>query len=120
MTTSIHQRIAEELGVRERQVRAAVELLDDGATVPFIARYRKEVTEMLDDAQLRAIEERLRYLRELEERRTVILESIKAQGKLTPEISPKPCCSPAYGPGEHSSAIDIVFPRAVIDTPFAT
>ncbi|MDD6793334.1 MAG: Tex-like N-terminal domain-containing protein, partial [Thermobifida fusca] len=86
MTTSIHQRIAEELGVRERQVRAAVELLDDGATVPFIARYRKEVTEMLDDAQLRAIEERLRYLRELEERRTVILESIKAQGKLTPEL----------------------------------
>ncbi|MFJ2031665.1 Tex family protein [Streptosporangium sp. NPDC087985] len=82
MTTSIHQRIAEELGVRERQVQAAVELLDGGATVPFIARYRKEATEMLDDAQLRTLEERLRYLRELEERRTAILESIRGQGKL--------------------------------------
>ena len=56
MTTAIHQRIADELGVRERQVAAAVELLDGGATVPFIARYRKEVTEMLDDAQLRTLE----------------------------------------------------------------
>ncbi|HYN95737.1 MAG TPA: Tex family protein, partial [Pilimelia sp.] len=80
--TSIHQRIAEELGVRERQVRAAVELLDGGATVPFIARYRKEATELLDDAQLRALEERLRYLRELHERRLAILESIRGQGKL--------------------------------------
>jgi protein Tex len=82
VTTPIHQRIAEELGVRERQVAAAVELLDSGATVPFIARYRKEATGTLDDAQLRALEERLRYLRELEERRTAILESIRAQGKL--------------------------------------
>jgi uncharacterized protein len=82
VTTSIAQRIAEELGVRERQVTAAVELLDGGATVPFIARYRKEVTEALDDAQLRALEERLRYLRELEERRSAILESIRSQGKL--------------------------------------
>ncbi|GAA3512474.1 uncharacterized protein FHR32_000939 [Streptosporangium album] len=82
MTTSIHQRIAEELGVRERQVQAAVDLLDGGATVPFIARYRKEATEMLDDAQLRTLEERLRYLRELEERRAAILESIRSQGKL--------------------------------------
>ncbi|MFF0575744.1 Tex family protein [Streptosporangium saharense] len=82
MTTSIHQRIAEELGVRERQVQAAVELLDGGATVPFIARYRKEVTGTLDDAQLRTLEERLRYLRELEERRAAILESIRSQGKL--------------------------------------
>ncbi|MFC6083910.1 Tex family protein [Sphaerisporangium aureirubrum] len=82
MTISIHQQIADELGVRERQVRAAVELLDGGATVPFIARYRKEATEMLDDAQLRGLEERLRYLRELEERRTAILESIRSQGKL--------------------------------------
>ncbi|MBB5872875.1 uncharacterized protein F4553_006309 [Allocatelliglobosispora scoriae] len=82
MTTSISARIAEELGVRERQVNAAVELLDGGATVPFIARYRKEVTEMLDDTQLRTLEERLRYLREMEERRTAILESIKSQGKL--------------------------------------
>ncbi|MER7998172.1 Tex family protein [Streptomyces sp. NPDC095613] len=82
MTTSIEGRIAEELGVRERQVKAAVELLDGGSTVPFIARYRKEATEMLDDAQLRALEERLRYLRELEERRTTILESVREQGKL--------------------------------------
>ncbi|MFD9929708.1 Tex-like N-terminal domain-containing protein, partial [[Kitasatospora] papulosa] len=65
MTTSIEGRIAEELGVRERQVKAAVDLLDGGSTVPFIARYRKEATEMLDDAQLRTLEERLRYLREL-------------------------------------------------------
>ncbi|MFI0774403.1 Tex family protein [Streptomyces sp. NPDC021212] len=82
MTTSIEGRIAEELGVRERQVKAAVELLDGGSTVPFIARYRKEATEMLDDAQLRSLEERLRYLRELEERRTAILESVRSQGKL--------------------------------------
>ncbi|MBT2439350.1 RNA-binding transcriptional accessory protein, partial [Streptomyces sp. ISL-36] len=86
MTTSIESRIAEELGVRERQVRAAVELLDGGSTVPFIARYRKEATEMLDDAQLRTLEERLRYLRELEERRTAILESVREQGKLTAEV----------------------------------
>ncbi|MDT9694887.1 Tex family protein [Streptomyces sp. P17] len=85
-TGSIEGRIAEELGVRERQVKAAVELLDGGSTVPFIARYRKEATEMLDDAQLRTIEERLRYLRELEERRTAILESVREQGKLTGEL----------------------------------
>jgi uncharacterized protein len=83
---SIEGRIAEELGVRERQVKAAVELLDGGSTVPFIARYRKEATEMLDDAQLRVLEERLRYLRELEERRTAILESVREQGKLTEEL----------------------------------
>jgi uncharacterized protein len=82
VTTSVHQRIAEELGVRERQVQAAVDLLDGGATVPFIARYRKEATGMLDDAQLRALEERLRYLREMEERRSAILESIRGQDKL--------------------------------------
>ncbi|MGW1838835.1 Tex family protein [Streptomyces sp. NPDC002067] len=79
---SIEARIAGELGVKERQVSAAVALLDGGSTVPFIARYRKEATEMLDDAQLRALEERLRYLRELEERRTAILESVRSQGKL--------------------------------------
>ncbi|MFG3082245.1 Tex family protein [Streptomyces parvulus] len=83
---SIESRIAEELGVRERQVRAAVELLDGGSTVPFIARYRKEATEMLDDAQLRTLEERLRYLRELEDRRTAILDSVREQGKLTGEL----------------------------------
>ncbi|RZU48626.1 uncharacterized protein EV385_0343 [Krasilnikovia cinnamomea] len=82
MTTTIHQRIAEELGVRERQVTAAVELLDGGATVPFIARYRKEVTGTLDDQQLRTLEERLGYLRELEDRRAAVLESIRSQGKL--------------------------------------
>jgi uncharacterized protein len=82
VTTSIHRQIAEALGVREPQVVAAVALLDDGATVPFIARYRKEATGALDDAQLRALEERLHYLRELEERRTAILNSIREQGKL--------------------------------------
>jgi uncharacterized protein len=81
-TSSLHQQIADELGVRERQVRAAVELLDGGATVPFVARYRKEATGALDDAQLRTLEERLRYLRELDERRTAILDSIQSQGKL--------------------------------------
>jgi protein Tex len=79
-------RIADELGVRERQVTAAVELLDGGATVPFVARYRKEVTGALDDTQLRTLEERLRYLRELEERRTAVLDSVRAQGKLDPEL----------------------------------
>ncbi|MFF2995274.1 Tex family protein [Streptomyces sp. NPDC057950] len=83
---SIEGRIAEELGVRERQVKSAVDLLDGGSTVPFIARYRKEATEMLDDAQLRTLEERLRYLRELEDRRTAILESVREQGKLTEEV----------------------------------
>src|SRR5260370_29783641 len=78
----VSRKIAEELGVREGQVAAAVELLDGGATVPFIARYRKEATGTLDDAQLRKLEERLRYVRELEERRAVILESIRSQGKL--------------------------------------
>jgi len=79
---NIHQQIAQELGVREQQVEAAVTLLDGGATVPFIARYRKELTGALDDAQLRTLEERLTYLRELEERRTTILNSIREQGKL--------------------------------------
>ncbi|MET0491705.1 MAG: Tex family protein [Actinoplanes sp.] len=82
MTTTIHQRIAQELGVREGQVTAAVDLLDGGATVPFIARYRKEVTGTLDDTQLRTLEERLGYLRELEDRRAAVLESIRSQGKL--------------------------------------
>lgn len=83
MIKPINQRIAEELAVQERQVAAAVALLDEGATVPFIARYRKEVTGGLDDTQLRYLEERLRYLRELEERRDAILNSIKEQDKLT-------------------------------------
>jgi protein Tex len=81
--TSIAERIAQELGVRNEQVMAAMGLLDGGATVPFIARYRKEATGALDDGQLRTLEERLGYLRELEERRTVILNSIGEQGKLS-------------------------------------
>jgi protein Tex len=80
--SSIQQRIADELGVRTHQVSAAVALLDEGSTVPFIARYRKEVTGALDDAQLRTLDERLRYLRELDERRAVVLEEIRKQGKL--------------------------------------
>ena len=82
MVTTIHRQLAEELGVREQQVEAAVTLLDGGATVPFIARYRKEATGALDDAQLRALEERLNYLRELEERRAIILNSIREQSRL--------------------------------------
>jgi uncharacterized protein len=83
----INQRIATELGVGVGQVAAAVELLGEGATVPFIARYRKERTGGLDDTQLRKLEERLGYLRELEERRATVLRSIEEQGKLTPELA---------------------------------
>lgn len=83
---SISKRIADELHVQEQQVSAAVGLLDEGATVPFISRYRKEVTGGLDDSQMRILEERLRYLRELEERRAAILKSITEQEKLTPEL----------------------------------
>lgn len=85
-STSISQRIADELSVRESQVAAAVKLLDEGSTVPFIARYRKEATGGLDDTQLRTLEERLSYLRELEDRREAILSSVREQGKLTPEL----------------------------------
>ena len=88
---SIEQRIADELGVRIEQVAAAVALLDGGATVPFVARYRKEATGGLDDVQLRALEQRLGYLRELEERREAILKSIAEQGKLTPELEKVIC-----------------------------
>jgi len=83
---SIEARIATELAVGPRQVAAAVSLLDAGSTVPFIARYRKEATGGLDDTQLRTLEERLGYLRELEERRAAILKSIGEQGKLTPPL----------------------------------
>ena len=82
----IDLRIAEELGVRAQQVAAAISLLDSGATVPFVARYRKEATGALDDTQLRRLEERLRYLRDLDERRSVILDSISQQGKLDPAL----------------------------------
>lgn len=83
---SITRQIAEELRVQERQVQTAVELLDGGSTVPFIARYRKEATGGLDDVQLRELEYRLGYLRELQERRAAVLKSIDEQGKLTPEL----------------------------------
>ncbi|MFD0667407.1 Tex family protein [Ramlibacter sp. MAHUQ-53] len=83
---SIRSQIAAELKVQERQVEAAVTLLDSGATVPFIARYRKEATGGLDDVQLRELEYRLGYLREMQERRETILKSIEEQGKLTPEL----------------------------------
>ncbi len=82
----IPQRIAEELGVQPKQVIAAIGLLDEGATVPFISRYRKEATGALDDTQMRNLAERLSYLRELEDRRTTILASIEEQGKLTAEL----------------------------------
>lgn len=83
---NINQIIAAELAVKEQQICAAIQLLDDGATVPFIARYRKEVTGGLDDTQLRLLSERLHYLRELEERKNTVLKSIEEQGKLTPEL----------------------------------
>lgn len=83
---SVNARLAEELAVELPQVTAAVKLLDEGATVPFIARYRKEATGSLDDGQLRLLEERLRYLRELDERRAAVLASIAEQGKLTDEL----------------------------------
>jgi uncharacterized protein len=86
MTKSITARLAKELAVQEKQVAAAVALLDEGATVPFISRYRKEATGGLDDSQMRQLEERLRYLREMEERREAILSSIGEQEKLTAEL----------------------------------
>ncbi|WP_194726712.1 Tex family protein [Noviherbaspirillum malthae] len=86
MLPSIEQRLALELAAKPAQVAAAIALLDEGATVPFIARYRKEATGGLDDTQLRLLEERLRYLRELEDRRAAIIASIDEQGKMTPEL----------------------------------
>jgi uncharacterized protein len=86
MLPSIEQRLALELAAKPVQVAAAIALLDEGATVPFIARYRKEVTGGLDDVQLRLLEERLRYLRELESRRAAIIASIEEQGKMTPVL----------------------------------
>ncbi|MCX2788750.1 Tex family protein [Vibrio sp. Sgm 5] len=86
MSQAICRMIAQELNVRPEQVNAAVTLIDDGNTVPFIARYRKEVTGGLDDTQLRTLDSRLSYLRELDDRRQTILKSIQEQGKLTPEL----------------------------------
>lgn len=85
--SNISARLATELSAQQPQVVAAIKLLDEGATVPFIARYRKEVTGGLDDTQLRLLEQRLSYLRELEERRSFILNTIEEQGKLTAELS---------------------------------
>lgn len=86
MSQAICRMIAQELNVRPEQVNAAVTLIDDGNTVPFIARYRKEVTGGLDDTQLRTLDSRLSYLREMDDRRQTILTSIQEQGKLTPEL----------------------------------
>src|SRR6202046_1172745 len=86
MPASIESRISQELSATVHQVAAAVALLDEGATVPFISRYRKEATGGLDDTQLRNLQERLIYLREMEERRAAILSSIEEQGKMTPAL----------------------------------
>ena len=86
LARKIAQTIAIEIGAQDAQVHAAVAMLDEGATVPFIARYRKEVTGGLDDTQLRNLETRLGYLREMEDRRAAILSSIGEQGKLTDEL----------------------------------
>ena len=86
MSKTITAHLAEELAVPAKQVTAAITLLDEGATVPFIARYRKEVTGGLDDSQLRTLEERLHYLRDMEDRREAILDSIRVQEKLTPQL----------------------------------
>ena len=83
---TIENQLALELKVRPEQVKSAVALLDGGATVPFIARYRKEATGNLDDIQLRELEARLSYLRELQARRETVIQSIQEQGKLTPEL----------------------------------
>ncbi len=85
----ITQRIAQDLGIKEWQVTAVVELIDGGSTIPFIARYRKEATGALDDETLRALDERLKYLRNLEERKQTVLASIDEQGKLTSELEEK-------------------------------
>ena len=103
MLPPIEQRLALELAAKPAQVAAAIALLDEGATVPFIARYRKEATGGLDDTQLRLLEERLRYLRELEERRAAIIASIEEQGKMTPELLDAACA--AYFVDETESQI---------------
>ena len=82
----IIKKIAEELSVKTSQVDAAVKLIDEGCTIPFIARYRKEVTGALNDEQLRELDDRLKYLRNLEDRKTQVIASIEEQGKLTDEL----------------------------------
>lgn len=95
---NITQILSQELSATAAQINAAIELLDDGATVPFIARYRKEATGGLDDTQLRQLAERLQYLRELEERKAVVLKSIEEQGKLSDDLV-------------HKSKLPIIKPR---------
>lgn len=90
------QLVAEELNLKALQVKNTIELLDTGNTVPFIARYRKEVTGSLDENQIRAIQERMQYLRALEARKETILKSIEEQGKLTPELKEKFLKQPNY------------------------
>ena len=87
--TDFYQLIAEEIKLRPEQVRFTAELLDSGNTVPFVARYRKEVTGGLNEEQIRHVEDRIRYLRTLQERKETVLESIEKQGKLTPELKEK-------------------------------
>src|SRR5947209_18133360 len=89
LNTNILLHIAKELNVPLHSLAATIGLLDEGATVPFIARYRKEVTGNLDEVQIRDIQEKLEYFRELEDRRETVLESIESQGKLTPELKAK-------------------------------
>ena len=84
---NIAKKIAEELEIKVTQVEAAVKLIDEGCTIPFIARYRKEVTGALNDEQLRNLDERLKYLRNLEDRKTQVIASIEEQGKLTEELN---------------------------------
>ena len=105
MLPSLAQRLATELSVRENQVAATIELLDGGATVPFVARYRKEATGGLDDTQLRQLDERLRYLRELDERRDAILRSIAGQEKLTPQLE-----SALYAAADKTTLEDLYLP----------
>ena len=95
----ISQKITEELGVKRWQVDAAVKLIDEGNTIPFIARYRKEATGTLDDAQLRTLHERLQYLRGLEENKEQVLSTIEEQGKLTEELKKQILCADHGGGG---------------------
>lgn len=84
--TDLVQQLAKEIAVRPNQIEAAIKLIDEGASVPFIARYRKEVTQGLDDAQLRQLDTRLAYLRDLFERRDKVIESLKEQDKLSDDL----------------------------------
>ena len=105
MVSTIERRLAKELDVPVQRIAAAIVLLDEGATVPFIARYRKEITGGLDDSQLRNLQERLIYLRELEQRRQIVIDSINAQNRMTPEL-----LAAIHQAGDKSSLEDIYLP----------